>query len=208
LVIAPKGSSVKMSYTRPVSAPCAAWRRFGLPWRCGRSRISCLHIGTIKRDAASPDFIGCGFRPENFLKQSLSFDGCYDQGMLVTILAVTALLLHLAIAVILVRKFIQTRGIGFIWLGAAVVAWPLLSKLLDAGERVLIDRRPRTDSTTNSRPRQVGKSGIASRNSRGKKIVFRRSRRRDAGMLLSGICARMNPLYGLGNDRSLTVTAR
>jgi hypothetical protein len=60
--------------------------------------------------------------------------------MLVTILAVTALLLHLAIAVILVRKFIQTRDIGFIWLGAAVVIWPLLSKLLDAGERVLIDR--------------------------------------------------------------------
>src|SRR5580692_4495715 len=60
--------------------------------------------------------------------------------MLVTILAVAALLLHLAIAVILVRKFIQTRDIGFIWLGGAVVIWPLLSKLLDAGERVLIDR--------------------------------------------------------------------
>ena len=60
--------------------------------------------------------------------------------MLVTILASSALLLHLAIAVILVRKFIQTREIGFIWLGAAVVIWPLLSRLLDAGERVLIDR--------------------------------------------------------------------
>ena len=60
--------------------------------------------------------------------------------MLVTILAVIALLLHVAIAVILVRKFIQTRDIGFIWLGAAVVIWPLLSKLLDAGERVLIVR--------------------------------------------------------------------
>jgi hypothetical protein len=45
-----------------------------------------------------------------------------------------------AIAVILVRKFIQTRDIGFIWLGVAVVIWPLLSRLLDAGERVLIDR--------------------------------------------------------------------
>jgi hypothetical protein len=44
--------------------------------------------------------------------------------MLATILAVTALLLHLAIAVILVRKFIQTRDIGFIWLGAAVVIGP------------------------------------------------------------------------------------
>jgi hypothetical protein len=60
--------------------------------------------------------------------------------MLFSILAVTAVLLHLAIGVILVRKFIQTRDIGFIWLGGAVVIWPLLSRLLDAGERVLIER--------------------------------------------------------------------
>jgi hypothetical protein len=60
--------------------------------------------------------------------------------MLVTVLAVAALLLYLAIAVILVRKFIQTGDIGFIWLGGAVVIWPLLSKLLDSGERMLIDR--------------------------------------------------------------------
>jgi hypothetical protein len=60
--------------------------------------------------------------------------------MLVTILASSALLLHLAIAVILARKFIQTREVGFIWLGGAVVIWPLLSKLLDAGARVLIGR--------------------------------------------------------------------
>jgi hypothetical protein len=64
----------------------------------------------------------------------------YTIGMLVTILAVAALLLHLAIAVILVRKFIQTRDIGFIWLGGAVVIWPLLSRLLDAGQHVLIQR--------------------------------------------------------------------
>jgi len=60
--------------------------------------------------------------------------------MLLTILAVTAILLHLAIGVLLVRKFTQTRDIGFIWLGLAVVLWPLLSKLLDVGVRVLIER--------------------------------------------------------------------
>jgi hypothetical protein len=60
--------------------------------------------------------------------------------MVVTILGVSALLLHLAIAVILLRKFMRTRDVGFIWLGVAVVIWPLVSKLLDAGERVLIDR--------------------------------------------------------------------
>jgi hypothetical protein len=60
--------------------------------------------------------------------------------MLLTILAIAAILLHLAIGVILVRKFIQTRDIAFIWLGGAVVIWPLLSRLLDVGERILIDR--------------------------------------------------------------------
>jgi hypothetical protein len=60
--------------------------------------------------------------------------------MLVAVLGVAALLLHLAIAIILVRKYIQTRDVGFVWLGGAVVIWPLVSKLLDVGERVLIDR--------------------------------------------------------------------
>ena len=60
--------------------------------------------------------------------------------MLLTVLAVAAILLHLAIGVLLVRKFTQTRDIGFIWLGVAVVIWPLLSKLLDVGARVLIER--------------------------------------------------------------------
>src|SRR4029453_6177713 len=60
--------------------------------------------------------------------------------MLVAVLGTVALLLHLAIAIVLVRKYIQTRDVGFVWLGGAVVIWPLLSKLLGPGERFLIDR--------------------------------------------------------------------
>jgi hypothetical protein len=33
-------------FTLPASTPSFACRRFGRPWRCGRNRISCLHIGT------------------------------------------------------------------------------------------------------------------------------------------------------------------
>jgi hypothetical protein len=51
-----------------------------------------------------------------------------------------ALLLHLAIAIILVRRFLLTREVGFLWLGGAVVIWPLISSVLEAGKRVLVDR--------------------------------------------------------------------
>jgi hypothetical protein len=60
--------------------------------------------------------------------------------MLLTFLAATALIFHLAMGVILVRRYMSTREVGFIWLGVAVVIWPLVSRLLDVGERVLISR--------------------------------------------------------------------
>jgi hypothetical protein len=56
------------------------------------------------------------------------------------LLVASALLLHLAIAVVLLRKYLRTRDAGFIWLGVAVVIWPLASPLLQLGERSLIDR--------------------------------------------------------------------
>ncbi len=56
------------------------------------------------------------------------------------ILLASALVLHIAIAAILVRQYVRTRDVGFVWLGVAVVIWPLISRLLDAGERVAIDR--------------------------------------------------------------------
>jgi hypothetical protein len=60
--------------------------------------------------------------------------------MLVNTLAISVLILHFVIAVILVRRYLRTRDIGLIWLGIAVVAWPLISRLIDVGERVSIDR--------------------------------------------------------------------
>jgi hypothetical protein len=56
------------------------------------------------------------------------------------ILVVTVIALHLAIALLLLRRYLRTRDIGFIWLGVAVVVWPLVSRLLDAGVRASIDR--------------------------------------------------------------------
>ena len=60
--------------------------------------------------------------------------------MTLNILAASAVVLHVAIAVILVRQYLRTRDIGLVWLGAAVVVWPLVSRLLEAGERVSMDR--------------------------------------------------------------------
>jgi hypothetical protein len=54
--------------------------------------------------------------------------------------AAYALVLHLVIAMVLVRKYIRTRDAGFIWLGAAVVVWPVVSNLLNQGEHLLVDR--------------------------------------------------------------------
>lgn len=60
--------------------------------------------------------------------------------MIMNILLASAVLLHVAIAVILARQYLRTRDIGLVWLGAAVVVWPLVSRLLEAGERISIDR--------------------------------------------------------------------
>jgi hypothetical protein len=56
------------------------------------------------------------------------------------VLLALALGLHVAIAAILVRQYLRTRDAGLVWLGVAVVVWPLASRLLEAGERVSIDR--------------------------------------------------------------------
>ena len=58
----------------------------------------------------------------------------------VTALAALAVVLHFVIAIILVRKYLRTWDVGFVWLGVAVVIWPLVSRLLEVGERSLIDR--------------------------------------------------------------------
>jgi hypothetical protein len=48
--------------------------------------------------------------------------------------------MHFALAIVLVRKYFRTRDVGFVWLGVAVVVWPLVSRILDQGERALVDR--------------------------------------------------------------------
>lgn len=62
------------------------------------------------------------------------------------ILAALAIILHVAIAVVLVRTYLRTKDVSFVWLGIAVVIWPLVSRLLEHGEGVLIDRLVRGHS--------------------------------------------------------------
>ena len=60
--------------------------------------------------------------------------------ILTLILIALVVVLYLAIATVLVRKYLRTRNVGFAWLGVAGVVWPLLSQPLQYGQRVLIDR--------------------------------------------------------------------
>jgi len=60
--------------------------------------------------------------------------------MPLNILLASALILHVAIAAILLRQYLRTRDVGFAWLGVAVIVWPGVSRLLEGGEKVFIDR--------------------------------------------------------------------
>ena len=61
--------------------------------------------------------------------------------MLTDGLAALTIFLHLAIAVILVQKYRRTKDVGFIWLGLAVVIWPLVSGVFAvAVQQPLLDR--------------------------------------------------------------------
>ena len=56
------------------------------------------------------------------------------------ILFAIAVALYLAIATLLVRKYLSTHDVGFVWLGVAVIVWPLLSSLLGYGQRLFVHR--------------------------------------------------------------------
>ncbi len=57
------------------------------------------------------------------------------------ILGATVIALRLAIALLLLRRYLRTREIGFVWLGVAVVIWPLMMRfLVDRGLAVFIGR--------------------------------------------------------------------
>jgi hypothetical protein len=60
--------------------------------------------------------------------------------MILSLVSVVVVLLHIAIAGVLIRTYIKLRDVGFIWLGVAVVIWPLMNRLIDTGERVFINR--------------------------------------------------------------------
>jgi hypothetical protein len=47
--------------------------------------------------------------------------------------------LQVAIVILLARKYLRTREVGFIWLGAAAVIWPLMSRLLDWEKQFVIE---------------------------------------------------------------------
>lgn len=53
---------------------------------------------------------------------------------------IVQVVLAVAIAVVLVRKYLHTRDIGFIWLGIAAVVWPFVSGFLAECLRMLIHR--------------------------------------------------------------------
>ena len=66
--------------------------------------------------------------------------------MSVDILAGLTLLCYIAIVALLVRQYFRTRDIGLIWLAVAVVVWPFMSRMLQTGEKVFVDRLARQQS--------------------------------------------------------------
>lgn len=59
--------------------------------------------------------------------------------MFVTMLSSLVVALQLALLVALVTKYLRTRDAGFVWLGVALIVWPLASWLLNWGVRVQIN---------------------------------------------------------------------
>ncbi len=54
-------------------------------------------------------------------------------------IALSMIALQIAIVVLLARKYIRTRDAGFLWLGAAVVIWPVVSRLLDWSKHFVVE---------------------------------------------------------------------
>jgi len=56
------------------------------------------------------------------------------------VLAGITLICYVAIVALLARQYFRTRDLGLIWLAVAVVLWPFVSRMLQTGEKVFIDR--------------------------------------------------------------------
>ena len=48
--------------------------------------------------------------------------------------------LYLVIAILLVRTYRRTNDVGFIWLGTAVLVWPVVARLLESALRFNVGR--------------------------------------------------------------------
>jgi len=59
--------------------------------------------------------------------------------LLYTLIA-TGYLLFLVIAILLIRTFRRTRNVGFLWLGAAILVWPVVARAVASGLRSLVNR--------------------------------------------------------------------
>lgn len=64
----------------------------------------------------------------------------YAHCMPIDILATLTLICYIAIVALLTRQYLRMRDPGLIWLAIAVVFWPLMAGMLQAGEKVFIDR--------------------------------------------------------------------
>jgi hypothetical protein len=60
--------------------------------------------------------------------------------MIVIILVALYFASYVLVAAVLVRNYLRSREIGFIWLGGAVLIWPLVLRVLERIERVYIGR--------------------------------------------------------------------
>jgi hypothetical protein len=60
-----------------------------------------------------------------------------------TVLAASTAALELAVAIVLVRKYMRTKDVRFVWFALAFAIWPLASRLLEFGVRPLVDQAVR-----------------------------------------------------------------
>ena len=98
-----------------------------------------MHVARILRLALSPSLCGIGgTTAAATLILAWRFE--MSTAMLPLILAAIAFVLYFGIVTLLVRKYYRTHDVGLVWLGVAVVVWPLLNPLLAYGFRVYVNR--------------------------------------------------------------------
>ena len=61
--------------------------------------------------------------------------------MLTSVLLVLSPVLYIIATVLLVRRYLRARDAGLLWLGAAVLVWPYMSRLLEREELHLAPSR-------------------------------------------------------------------